>query len=129
MHVGRWIRSDANGPVAPEEQRDENDRRAAHDAPKHTPLHCARPGTPFIGDSDLTPGGDSGSGGTRCERAKKIADGCNASQPSDSGVEINFDQAKCESSGAQGQAAAQCIIDNSTNCDCLLPCAINQTCR
>jgi hypothetical protein len=81
------------------------------------------PGTPTIG----TDGGTTQQIGTPCARAKQIADDCKTRQ-GDSGVEIEFDQAKCESSGAQGEAAAQCIINNSSNCDCLLACALKQTC-
>lgn len=86
------------------------------------------PGTPVLGDQGGSSGGGDSGSGSPCARAKQIADGCKAKQTSDSAVEIDFDQAKCESSGTQGQAAAQCIINNSTNCDCLLPCAINQAC-
>jgi hypothetical protein len=75
------------------------------------------------GSADLGGGGT----GTACEKAKKVADDCKASG-GDSGVTINFDLAKCESGGAEAEAAAQCIVNNSSNCDCLLPCAIKKSC-
>jgi hypothetical protein len=65
-----------------------------------------------------------------CAEAKKVADDCNAKQPADGGTstKITFDQAKCESAGAQGQTMAQCIVTNKSNCDCFLACGIKGSC-
>ena len=67
-------------------------------------------------------------GGSSCDQASKVADDCNA-KPSEGGIKttITFDKAKCESSD-QGKKAAQCIVDNKTNCDCFIKCTINGTC-
>jgi len=75
------------------------------------------------GGSGSVPGG----GGTTCAQAKKVSDDCNAKQ-GDSGVTFNFDVAKCESGGSQAQTAAQCIVNNSSNCDCMLTCALKGSC-
>jgi hypothetical protein len=68
------------------------------------------------------------SGGS-CAEAKKVADECNA-KPTDGGttITINFDQAKCESAGAQGETAAKCIVANRTKCECFVACGIKGTC-
>ncbi len=73
---------------------------------------------------------NSGSTGSACAEAKKVADECNAKQPTDGGATqtITFDQAKCESAGQQGQTMAQCIVNNRTNCDCFLSCGLKGTC-
>lgn len=69
------------------------------------------------------------SGGS-CAEAKKVADECNAKQPADGGstTTITFDQAKCESAGAQGETAAKCIVTNRANCDCFIACGIKGSC-
>jgi hypothetical protein len=74
-------------------------------------------------DSNSTTSGGS------CAEAKKVADECNA-KPKDGGttITINFDQAKCESGGAQGETAAKCIVTNRTNCDCFIACGLKGTC-
>ena len=78
------------------------------------------------GSVDL--GGTNSGGGTACEKAKKVVDDCNASRPADSGVTVNFNLEKCQSGGAQAEAAAQCVVNNAANCDCVLPCAIQGSC-
>lgn len=64
-----------------------------------------------------------------CAEAKKVADECNA-KPAKDGAKItaDFDTAKCQSSGEQGKKAAECIVTNKSNCDCLLQCALTGAC-
>ena len=73
---------------------------------------------------------DTSSTGSACAEAKKVADECNAKQPEDGGtkVTVNFDQAKCESGGSQTQTAAQCIVNNRSNCECFIACGIKGSC-
>ncbi len=70
----------------------------------------------------------SSSGGSACAQAKSVADTCNA-KPQDGGakVTLTFDQGKCEGSD-QGKKAAQCIVDNKNNCDCILKCTLTGAC-
>ena len=72
----------------------------------------------------------SSSTANSCAEAKKVSDDCNASQPKDGGtsVTVNFDQGKCESAGDNGKKAADCIVANKGNCDCLLKCSVNGSC-
>ena len=63
-----------------------------------------------------------------CAEAKQVADDCNAKQTGSSKVTVNFDQAKCESSGDQGKKAAECIVANKSNCDCLVKCSLAGSC-
>jgi hypothetical protein len=73
--------------------------------------------------------GGSSDQATSCQNAKVTADNCN-NQPSDGGAKItvNFDEAKCESGGAQAKTAADCITANKTNCSCVLSCSLKGTC-
>jgi hypothetical protein len=66
------------------------------------------------------------SGADTCDQASKVADDCNA-KPAEGGVKITltFDKAKCASSDKK---AAQCIVDNKTNCDCFIACGVKGTC-
>ncbi len=68
--------------------------------------------------------------GGSCQEASKVADECNAKQPTDGGAttKITFDVAKCQSAGAQGETAAKCIVSNRTNCDCFIACGIKGSC-
>lgn len=86
----------------------------------------------LVACSDDDEGGSTGStasAASSCAEAKKVADECNA-KPQDGGaqVTVTFDQAKCESSGDQGKKAADCIVANRSNCDCLAKCAISGSC-
>lgn len=70
---------------------------------------------------------DSSSSGS-CDEAKTVADSCNA-KPQDGGtsISITFDSAACAQSD-QGKKAAQCIVDNKSNCDCILKCSLTGSC-
>jgi hypothetical protein len=64
-----------------------------------------------------------------CGEASQIVESCNAMQP-DTGasVTITFDKTQCQQAGDQGKKAAQCIIDNKSNCTCPLKCSLSGSC-
>ena len=72
----------------------------------------------------------SPSSGDACSQAKTVADSCNSKPAGDSGTSTTFtlDVAQCQSAGDKGQKVAQCIVDNKSNCDCLVKCAIGGSC-
>lgn len=68
----------------------------------------------------------SSSSSDSCDDAATVAKGCGTSDGG-SGVTITFDAAKCKQSD-QGKAAAKCIVDNKSKCDCVLKCSLNGSC-
>jgi hypothetical protein len=77
--------------------------------------------------SDSSTTGDQASS---CTSAKQVSDDC--AKQSDGGssgsVTVTFDEAKCESGGAQAKTAADCIVTNKSNCDCVLKCSLAGSC-
>jgi hypothetical protein len=71
---------------------------------------------------------DSSSGSSACQQAKTVIDSCNA-KPQDGGLTVTtkFDSAQCEGSD-QAKKAAQCIVDNKSNCDCIIKCSLQGSC-
>src|SRR5436309_998262 len=71
----------------------------------------------------------SSSGGDACSQAKTVADSCSTkSGDSGTGTTITFDVAQCQNAGDKGQKVAQCIVDNKSNCDCFVKCALSGSC-
>jgi hypothetical protein len=91
-------------------------------------LFCVAAVTLVVGLVACSSDGSS-SAASSCAEAKKVADECNA-KPKDGGasVTVNFDQGKCESGGDQAKKAADCIVQNKSNCDCILACSIQGSC-
>ena len=69
----------------------------------------------------------SGSQASTCAEAKTAAESCSSSSDAGS-VKITFDQAKCESGGDQAKKAAECIVQNKSNCDCHIKCQLQGSC-
>lgn len=83
--------------------------------------------TTFFVGSAACSSDDPSTTASPCAEAKKVSDDCKV-ESADSGISFKFDEAKCESGGDQAKAAATCIVNNKSNCNCLLKCSLSGSC-